>query len=687
MALILKFSAVTLLVIALYFQDLSMVFTDALSNEQTYHILAIPPLLAYLLYRKRKMLSAAVRQKESNSNAVAKHFSLLAGILVCAIVLFLYWNVSYTFTPLEYQMLTLPLFVVGLVLIFFNTQTLRQLLFPIAFLLFFTPPPAEILYNVGSALSVLTSQASNAIVNVFGMHSVISSAYGNPTIALTMANGSVMNFSVDVACSGIYSLIGFTIFALFVAYISRGKPWNKLALLFMGVPLIIALNILRITTILAIGYYYGDQLALQVFHAVGATVLMFIGTLLLLAISEKIFKKPKAPQICQHNTNPQGAAREFCPRCGKLLKLSEFKLQRSDLAKIASVAIVIALLLSVQAPVFAVTEGPAQVLVQTSSGTQGNIQMLPQIQNYTLQYLYRDSDYEKFTGADAALVYYYIPDDSANVTVWVTIGVASSVWSLHQWEYCLSEYPLLQGYQPSITQLDLRDIQTQENPPIVARYFAFQYRSTNQTQVVLYWYQTAILNINGVSQNKIVQISLVLYPSTSADVPRAEDQLLPFAKMINNYWQPIKTWGVVTLVLSSNGLTLLAATIGALIALLFYYGISNRRDEFALLVLQRKLPNQDKQLIEAVNQAQKSGNPSTAEVAKQLQMLTKNPDAESLPQKLLKAEKAGLIRRIINNVNDEPAVQWKSRVAEESLLSDEQDSESTIFKFLRDIHL
>jgi hypothetical protein len=31
--------------------------------------------------------------------------------------------------------------------------------------------------------------------------------------------------------------------------------------------------------------------------------------------------------------------------------------------------------------------------------------------------------------------------------------------------------------------------------------------------------------------------------------------------------------------------------------------------------------------------------------------------------------------------------QWKSRVVEESLLSDEQDSESTIFKFLRAIYL
>ena len=62
-----------------------------------------------------------------------------------------------------------------------------------------------------------------------------------------------MNFSIDVACSGVYSLIGFVIFAVFIAYINRGKLYGKLAILLLGIPLIIVLNIIRITTILAIG--------------------------------------------------------------------------------------------------------------------------------------------------------------------------------------------------------------------------------------------------------------------------------------------------------------------------------------------------------------------------------------------------------------------------------------------------
>jgi exosortase/archaeosortase family protein len=48
---------------------------------------------------------------------------------------------------------------------------------------------------------------------------------------------------VDIACSGIYSLIGFVVFSAFIAYIIRESPKKKLATLLMGIPLIVALNI------------------------------------------------------------------------------------------------------------------------------------------------------------------------------------------------------------------------------------------------------------------------------------------------------------------------------------------------------------------------------------------------------------------------------------------------------------
>ncbi|MFA5365995.1 MAG: exosortase/archaeosortase family protein, partial [Candidatus Bathyarchaeia archaeon] len=273
-----RFSTVAIAIFALYSQDLTMVFNDALHSEASFHILAVPFIFAYLLYRKRKMVSASIPLSSTEKKFFQKNFATIAGIILCATAFLAYWFGSYTFTPLEYHMITLPIFTAGLILILFNPQTLRQLFFPIAFLIFLTPPPVEILYTVGSALSDLSAVASNGLASILGLHSTLASNYGSPIITLIRPDQTVMNFSIDVACSGIYSLIGFVIFAVFIAYITRGKKRNKFAILLMGIPLIIALNIIRITTILVIGYYYGDEIALQIFHTVGATVLMFIGT-------------------------------------------------------------------------------------------------------------------------------------------------------------------------------------------------------------------------------------------------------------------------------------------------------------------------------------------------------------------------------------------------------------------------
>jgi exosortase/archaeosortase family protein len=658
-------------VVAFFLQDLNLVFKNALGDEATYHILAIPFLFGYLLYRKRAMVSATLKQEGSTTSSVfAKNFTVIVGILLCATAVLAYWFGSYTFTPIEYHMLTLPVLISGLILILFNGQTLKQLAFPIAFLFFLTPPPTEILYSVGSTLSDLSAHASNALANTFGMASTISAQYGSPIITLTRPDQTIMNFSVDVACSGVYSLIGFLIFAVFIAYITRGKLWSKFAILIMGIPLIIALNIIRITSILAIGNSYGESLALQVFHAMGATVLMFIGTLILLVTTEKFIKKPKPQQPCP-TCNPT-TNEEFCSNCGKIFKYPKMKLTKSDIAKIVSIAIVIGLLLSIQAPVFALTEGPAEILVQTPSGMQPNTQILPlpQIYGYNLSYVYRDTNFEKLSGEDASLVYAYGSTDPTKPTVWVAVELAATIGPLHRWETCLINYPLSQGTQPKVTQLDLTDIQTQANPPIVGRYFAFQYHSTNQTQVVLYWYETATFNVNNQTQQKQVKLSLVIYPKSASDVPASESLLLPIAKEVNDYWQPIKTWTTIALTISQNGLALSAATTILLVAFIIYRLFLNLQEKSSLLTLYNKLPTKNQLLLKAVQNAKKQGTPTIRGIADELEKQTNTiVDVEQLKEELQEAQKIGLIENDLVNREDKPTLAWRSLLPKHSRLS------------------
>jgi exosortase len=670
LVLALKASTMIVAVTALYSQDLRVIFADALTNESSSYVLIVPFLFAYLVYRKRRMLRASMPAERRDYPENTRHFGALAGILLCATAMILYWYGSYTFTPLEYHALTLPFFAAGLTLVLFNPQTLRQAAFPIAFLAFLAPIPSEILYYAGSTLSIVSSEASNAIVNALGIHSTISSLYGTPAITITQANGTILPpFTVDIACSGIYNLIGFLVFAAFISFVIRDKLWKKAAAFLIGFPLIYFLNVLRITMILLIGYQWGEQVALNIFHLLSGWILVFLGTLVLLIISERLFKTQIfTKEQTQHNCtnchpNPSGQIEDSCLACGRLVKYPQAKPQIIDAAKIAAIGLAVILLMSIQAPVFALTQGPAQILIQTPTGQQGNTQIFPQIPNYTLQYYYRDTAFEQLSGQDFSLMYSYAPQDPEKETVFVGLEIAQTPWRLHRWEVCLVTWPQSLGQESYAEQLDLRDVQILENPSIIARYFAFKDKSNNQTEIVLYWYENSVFDTNGTSQQKYAEISLIAYPNTPQDVTSMENNLLPFATAIANYWQPIKMWTSVAITLSRNGITLAETTIALLVAIIVFYTFETTKQKRANARTYQKLSSQNKQIIDAIAQTNKTTKPTLQAVADTYRSKTGlQVDEKNLLQKLSETEKTGIIESGIGNIQDQPTRIWKTRM-------------------------
>jgi exosortase len=660
-ALALKASTIIVAVIAIYFQDLNLIFTDALYNESTSHILLIPLLLAYLVYRKRKMLRAAA-PTQSRSTATPRYLATLSGILLCATAIVLYWYGSYTFTPLEYHVLTLPVFTAGLTLILFNPQTLRQLAFPIAFLFFLTPPPLEVTYGLGATLSVISSEASTAIVNLFGIPATLTGEYGTPTIMLTRPDNTTMSFAVDIACSGIYSLIGFLIFATFIAFIVRDKLWKKTLTFIMGFPLIYLLNIIRITIILLIGYQWGEQLALDIFHLLGGWILIFLGTLLLLAISEKILKT----KVFTRRQNPcpicsplsSLSTETYCKSCGRILKFPQTRISKTDIAKIISLALAAFLLLSIQAPVFALTQSPAQILIQTPSGEQGNPSIFPEIPGYSLQFFYRDTGFEQTAKQDLSLIYVYTSQEG-KIPVWVALEIAQTRSSLHRWETCLITWPQTHGYQPKVTQLELEDTRILDNPPIIARYFGFQYLTDDETQLVLYWYESSIFTIHNATQQKHVKLSLITYPEKPEDVPNIKAQLLPIAKTIANYWQPIKTWALISMILSQQGITLAAATTAALAALVIFRVYKYQKTTTDNRRLYQKLSTSSQQLIDIIKKTQETTIPTLANIRETYEKTIHNTIAAAeLEQKIIGLERTEIAKTTITSNGDEPTQTW-----------------------------
>jgi exosortase len=661
LALGLKPAILAATIIAFYLQDLTLIFTDAINNEATSYILIIPVILAYLIYRKRKMLMAAITDTDENQPKNTRYYSLLSGVLLCLTVILFYWTGSYTFTPIEYHMFTLPIFAAGLTLILFNPHTLRQALFPIVLLTFLTPPPSEIFYNIGSALSVYSSEASTALVKLFGIPATLTGEYGTPTITITRPDTTMMNFTVDVACSGIYSLLGFFVFAIFIAYIARDKPWKKATLFVIGFPLIYFLNVIRITTMVAIGYNMGEQLALDIFHLLGGWVLIFIGTIILLAISEGILKidlfsrnKSTCPD-CTANNPP--TTRNYCTNCGRITKHKPPRFNTKDLAKTIAIITAITFLLWIQMPVFATTHSPAPVLIQTPNGEIGNPQLFPNITGYELSFRGRDTDFERISKQDYSLIFSYMPTDENKTLVWVGLEISSTASSLHRWETCLVTWP----QTPRVAQLDLRDTQILDNPPIMARYFAFQDLQSSQTQLVLYWYETSIFTINDTGQQKQVKISLITFPETPEKVSNMENEILPIAEAIANYWQPIKTWAQISMFISQNGINLAFTTSAFTFATAMVYLYEKRRQEKTRTSAYKKLAFRDQQLIDAIRKTQET-TPATVERIKgAYQAISKTESSsEQLEQKLAELSKIGVVKVVTNGNRDEPIKAWKA---------------------------
>jgi exosortase len=661
-ALALKAATVVITTMAFFFRDLTMIFSDALRNETTSYVLIIPLIFAYLVYRKRNMIRATVPQ-ESPKLFKKIHLNEALGGLLLLISMGLYWHGSYTFMPLEYHMLALPLFIAACTLILFNTETLRQLTFPLLFLFLLVPLPEEIVFYIGSALSTASTQIVCGFLKTLGYPVSISTQYENPTLVINQQNGAPLNFTVDIACSGIHSFIGFFIFAIFFAYLVMDKTWKKVAAFFFGFPLIYFLNTLRISVTLLIGYYYGMALAVNIFHLIGGWSLIFIGTLLMLLILKKLFKiqfLSKTAKKCDECNPVPRLNQSFCFSCGRILRYLPVKLRKSDIAKMVIIAAIVVLTLTAQTSTFALTEGPAELVVNTSSGQKFSTEIFPRIRNYTLSYVYRDRDFEQLSKQDMSLVYAYTSNDNSTPTVWVSLEIAETLSSLHRWETCLMKWPLSHNNPALVYQIDLRDIEIVKNPPIIGRFFAFQYVKSNTIQTVLYWYETTAFLINSTSQQKNVKISLSMYPENQEQIPEFENQLLTFGIAIAGYWQPIKTWSQMALLTSQNGYKLVIVSSGMLTLVIVFYMFERRRDRRINGSVYQKLSESDKQIVLAVHQTQKVTTPTLNNIVSAYQKLTKTTvDKEKFSEKLFEVENTDVIRSALIKQDDVPIKVWK----------------------------
>ena len=168
---------------------------------------------------------------------------------------------------------------IGLVMVIFGSKTAFHILFPVLFLLFMVPWSFIDDY-LGGPLRIFATSTSVGIMNAFGM--------GIERVGTTMSIGE-MKFSVEAACSGLKSLMALSALGATFAFATQPTVFRKYFVAVCALPIAIAANVVRLIGVAVFAKFFGQKIAMTVFHD-NAAIFLYIVAILLLFSVDKLFK-------------------------------------------------------------------------------------------------------------------------------------------------------------------------------------------------------------------------------------------------------------------------------------------------------------------------------------------------------------------------------------------------------------
>lgn len=150
---------------------------------------------------------------------------------------------------------------------------LKRQAFPLFYLSFIIPPPGWIIDRATAPLQILVSELGMKMSALAGL------PVARQGVTLMVAQYQLL---VEDACSGMNSLVGMTAVSLFYIYLLRRASWRYAALLVcLIIPVAVAVNVLRVVTLIFVTYYFGDEVAQGFLHATTGVVLFGLGLILI----------------------------------------------------------------------------------------------------------------------------------------------------------------------------------------------------------------------------------------------------------------------------------------------------------------------------------------------------------------------------------------------------------------------
>jgi exosortase len=179
------------------------------------------------------------------------------------------------------DLLGLPFFVAGLVVLLYGTRRAWALKLPILFLFLAWPVPYAPL--VGDGMQAFTDLTVAFVTAVGQLIPVATPTTTDPTTFVVGEGAKTFLVSIGSACAGVNSLVGFLIVGGAFALAVRGPFVRKTIWLVGGLVIVWLLNVIRIEAIFLVGSAFGQGPAIDVLHPVAGLVVFNLGVLGMLA--------------------------------------------------------------------------------------------------------------------------------------------------------------------------------------------------------------------------------------------------------------------------------------------------------------------------------------------------------------------------------------------------------------------
>jgi exosortase len=252
-----------------FWTTLSALFAYSLHNPSGSHIVLIPLVSVFLVFRERQQIFSRVRP------------SIVSGITVALLGIALYWIATHSSLStqgddwLSVAVLAILLIWAGGFLASYGFPALREAAFPLLFLLLMVPLPERFL----NWTIVLLQRGSTEISYL------LFSLAGVPALKQGFVI-SVPGISIEVAaeCSGIRSSLALLITCLLAAHLYLRTPWKIAGFILLVLPLSIIKNGIRIVTLTLLSLYVDPRFLTGSFHRDGGFVFFLLALLLLFPI-------------------------------------------------------------------------------------------------------------------------------------------------------------------------------------------------------------------------------------------------------------------------------------------------------------------------------------------------------------------------------------------------------------------